>query len=838
MRTAARTLAVAVACVALVPWLLSCGGSGSDPEPSPQPAPEDVGGAGLFTQERVLRNTRSVLASMPSMPGARYAWAVENGDATATILEGEGTNIVRLATGASVGTFVLKATVTASDGKATVSSRTMNVVQEWLLDSTKPQARQDHTATLLNDGRVLVMGGTLGFGSGTPNTTAQIYDPETNSWASAPPIPTPRAQYSATLLANGHVMVAGGQASGPSAAVDIFDPAAGQWRAASAMPTTRYGHTANLLVDGRVLVAGGTNAANIGGGPQAQAVVYDPATDRWSSAGRLANTRVRHAAVRLADGRVLVMGGMDESQRPGVLLDTAELFDPATNAWTTTGALAVARWYHAAAMLGDGRVVVAGGGSENWAMPEFAEMYDPATGRWNSAGNLVAARYQHSLSVLPDGRLLAAGGNFTPSSDGQTGAEAYDPALNRWTPVGPMAEGRARHTATVLNQGAVLVVGGIDEEAPLASAERFSPATGTWSSAGRSNARPSSSHTATLLRDGTLLQAGGEEGEQALRRSLRYDAAQDSWEDVGDMIDVRAWHATALLATGEALVTGGQASRLSTNPRLSTAELFDPATRRWRAAASMQAGRGRHTATTLPDGRVLVVGGTEVGNVDLASAELYDLAADAWTAAGSMAKARTDHAATLLPDGRVLVTGGAAPGASASAEVFDATTNTWLDVASMSEGRQGHTATRLRNGKVLVVGGSGEAGKPLASAEVYDPASGTWSGTGAMSVGRTYHAATLLPDGTVLVSGGNVTSFADPPLASTEVYDPATGNWTLQGPMNVARVRHTSTLLPDGRVVVLGGGSGRFAPTGGVEFWSAGQAPAPGGISPATHAGN
>jgi N-acetylneuraminic acid mutarotase len=541
--------------------------------------------------------------------------------------------------------------------------------------------------------------------------------------------------------------------------------------------------------------------------------------------------------VLLVNGKVLLSGGVDRTDHLDVVLAGAEIYDPATNRWSATGGLAIARQGHAAHALQDGRVVVAGGSAPGFLMPVQAELYDPSTGAWSPAGRLNEPRLSHALSLLPDGRLLVSGGAVTTRIEGQPRAEVYDPATNAWTAVAAMAEGRALHTSTALLNGRVLVVGGVEDEGPLASAEQFSPSLGTWSSAGRSNARPSASHTATLLRDGTLLQAGGEEGEQAIARSLRYDPVPDRWEVVGDMIDARARHAAAPLATGEVLVTGGRTSPLSTDPRLPTAELFDPATRQWRAAARMHKGRDRHTATALPDGRVLVVGGTEVGNIDLASAELYDRAADAWAAVGSMARTRAGHAAALLPDGKLLVTGGTSPEAAPTAEVFDAATLSWIGAASMSAGRWGHTATRLDNGKVLVVGGYGDQGVPLASAEIYDPASGTWSGAGAMSVGRAFHATTLLPDGTVLVSGGVDRDFAFPPLASTEIFDPATGAWTLQSPMNFGRVQHTSTRLPDGRVVVLGGGSGRFAPAAGVEFWSAGRVLAPGVPAPAARAG-
>lgn len=804
-------------CLAWLPVLLSCGSGGDTADVPPAPQPVDVGGAGLFAQERVLRNEGSLLASMPSRPGVAYAWTVENGSASATIVAGAGSNVVRIATGGHVGSFVLKATATAADGSATVSSRTVNVVGDWLLDGTNPLPRQDHSATLLLDGRVLVAGGMMGFGSGEPNPTAQIYDPETNTWGSAPPIPTPRALYSATRLANGQVLVAGGVGSAPSAAVEIYDPVAGWWRAAAPMPTTRHSHTATLLSDGRVLVAGGTNAANIGGGPLAEAVIYDPATDRWAAAGRLTNTRDRHTAVRLADGRVLVAGGMDDSRRPGVLLASAELFDPATNTWTPTGDLAVARWYHAAALLGDGRVVVAGGGAENWAMPALAEVYDPATGRWTAAGNLVAARYRHTLSVLPDGRLFAAGGNFTPSLDGQPGAEAYDPALNRWSAVGRMAEGRSQHSATVLADGAVLVVGGVRDAGPLASAERYDPRSDTWTSAGRGHTLIARNHTATLLQDGSVLQAGGEAGSP-LPQTARFDPVTNTWQDTGPLIGARFAHTATLLGTGEVLVTGGQTSRLVTDPRLQTAELYDPAARQWRATAQMGQRRTWHTATAIGGGRVLVVGGEEDQNRMLATAELYDRGAEAWTPVTAMSEARHRHTATLLRDGTVLVAGGSYFDTFASTEIYDPAANSWRRGPDMNGRRRWHTATLLPDGKVLVVGGYGPDSVPVTTAELYDPATGRWSSTGSMSVGRVAHTATLLPDGTVMVTGGLDVNFSQPPLASTEIYDPATGIWTRRGDLNFARVNHTATLLGDGRVVLLGGG-GRFHVAGGAEFW-------------------
>ena len=214
----------------------------------------------------------------------------------------------------------------------------------------------------------------------------------------------------------------------------------------------------------------------------------------------------------------------------------------------------------------------------------------------------------------------------------------------------------------------------------------------------------------------------------------------------------------------------------SSTPHESTSASSTPVEQRppaWTATGNMDGVRSGHTATLLPDGKVLVTGGS-IGYFSgelLASAELYDPGSGSWTATGSMAAARDGHTATLLPDGTVLVAGGVgSSGELASAELYDPRSGTWVPTGNMIETRFTHTATLLRDGKVLVTG-SGD----LASAELYDPGSGTWTATGNMHGARSYHTATLLPDGTVLVAGGLSSSGLDA-LASAELYDPGSGS--------------------------------------------------------------
>jgi N-acetylneuraminic acid mutarotase len=221
----------------------------------------------------------------------------------------------------------------------------------------------------------------------------------------------------------------------------------------------------------------------------------------------------------------------------------------------------------------------------------------------------------------------------------------------------------------------------------------------------------------------------------------------------------------------------------------------------------MSTDRTLMTATLLEDGDVLVAGGEATTGQAYASAELYDPSTGTWSLTGSMSAARADATATLLPNGEVLVAGGyAGQGgqALASAELYDSSTGTWTQTASMSTPREGATATLLRNGSVLVAGGEvpRKYNTTLASTELYNPATGTWSATGSMLTPRNNQTATLLEKGEVLIAGGEGTSSV---LASAELYEPSTGTWSATGPMSAARDGMTATLVPDGEVLVAGG---------------------------------
>jgi N-acetylneuraminic acid mutarotase len=276
------------------------------------------------------------------------------------------------------------------------------------------------------------------------------------------------------------------------------------------------------------------------------------------------------------------------------------------------------------------------------------------------------------------------------------------------------------------------------------------------------------------------------------------------------MAIARLDHTATLLLSGKVLVAGGLDGPFPSSA-LASAELYDPATNSWSEAAPMIGSRARHTATLLPDGRVLVVGGLSVALRDAGvfpsqptSAEIYDPTANRWSATGPMAQYRLDQTATLLRDGRVLVAGGQDGLISFdSAEIYDPRLDRWFAAAPMVTARLGHAAALLANGDVLVAGGTYEtvvpsnASVPLARAEIYDPRLDSWSTVAKLAASRVEHTATALSGGMVLVVGDTGESRA-------EIYDPAHNVWSDIGPpMN--RYSHTATRLSNGRVLVVGG---------------------------------
>ena len=276
--------------------------------------------------------------------------------------------------------------------------------------------------------------------------------------------------------------------------------------------------------------------------------------------------------------------------------------------------------------------------------------------------------------------------------------------------------------------------------------------------------------------------------------------AQGGWLQTGSLKEGRGIHTATLLPSGKVLVAGGA----NVGGLVSGTELYDPATGAWKAAGALRFPRWGHTATLLPSGKVLVTGGRDEDFAPLASTELYDPITKTWSPAGSLLLARYQHTATLLPSGKILVAGGNNANdfvSLASAELFDPATGTWSSAGSLQVARSRHTATLLQTGEVLAVGGNSSA----ISSEIYDPAANVWRLTSNTLEDRLGHTATLLPSGKVLVAGG--TTFGSLAKAGVELFDPINETWEAAAPLNRARRGHNATLLPSGEVLVVGSGS-------------------------------
>jgi N-acetylneuraminic acid mutarotase len=346
----------------------------------------------------------------------------------------------------------------------------------------------------------------------------------------------------------------------PVRSTELYDPAANDWHAAASMAAARSNHTATLLKSGKILVAGGVGeAASL---YLASSEVYDPDANRWAAAPAMAVSRGNHTATALPNGMVLVVGGVKLSDAPTPLA-SAELFGPVTNTWSEAASMRIPRFSHAATLLADGSVLVTGG-ITGGGISAVAELFHPDRNQWSAAGQMRAARWAHTSTLLEDGRVLVAGGRGIVAALAST--EVYDPKANAWFAGPTMVTGHRQHTATLLGTGPVLVVGGD----PDGSAELYEPRANSWSVAGRV-ASGRGWHTASPLANGKVLVVGGGGGDTFITcvgaSAELYDPRSNTWSSAGRMAVVRSRHTATLLGNGRVFVTGGATDYLGSGCR-------------------------------------------------------------------------------------------------------------------------------------------------------------------------------------------------------------------------------------------------------------------------------
>jgi len=639
------------------------------------------------------------------------------------------------------------------------------------------EARVHHTATTLPDGTIFVAGGAarpaalhekessacpsepkqpckcLGLPSG------EIYHPESKTFTKVEGAMQPRACHTATLLEGGRVLlVGGGDDEGKDVAHLTLYENGGFVELGTTLKQPRHGHIAALVPasagespPSRLLVALGLSGkraidpSNTGAGGVPEENVVAELIDTKDLGKATTDLGVEScatnpescvigrgyaAAAVLPNGKVLIAGGQQQHSADTLVASAlADVFDPETNDFSSVGPLLSTVRKPVLTALPTGKTLLLGQTApiqmyDGFQLAGVAELPDCVT---EPSRCMLTERADFTATPLLDGTVLITGGRSFAGNVIDS-AELFDPDAGPEA-LPALTEKRFAHTATLLADGRVLIAGGLAERTPTNTpvsntAELYDPSTKTF----------------------TKLES--------------------------TMIDRRVDHAATMLADGRVLVTGGFGTGdVVTDVNLASAELFDPATGTWSPAGSMAQARCDHTSTLLPSGKVLVAGGyafpdTGPPSGHLASAEVYDPVTNEFTAIEqSMGDGRGAHTATALPDGRVLLAGGNE--ANGSAEIYDPEAAVPFQlVAPMSSARFNASATMLPSGKVAIVGGRGSE-FPVPSVEVFDPVSQRFE-VFPLAEGRGYLQAGLLRDGSVLVLGGEVGGVAQESTATIE----------------------------------------------------------------------
>ena len=347
----------------------------------------------------------------------------------------------------------------------------------WTPTGSMLSARDGHTATILANGKILAAGGT---NNGVALTSAELYNPTSGTWTSTGSMNVGRTLARAVVLPNGSVLVMGGCVndclSSTTNSAELYNPTSGTFTATGLMVQARAEFGVTLLASGKVLVAGGCTAYDANGCANTtnKTEIYTPATGTWKATGRLHAARHAMTATLLASGRVLVAGGATAASDA---LNSSETYDPTAKTWTVGLKMVTARSDYASIMLGTGKIVFMGGENINGVSIGNTELYNPSTGKFTATGAMTATREEHTAVLLANGNVLVSGGNkkTLTTQTPLASAELYNPTNGTWTATGSMSNARSGHTSTVLPNGNVINAGGSDAVNELNSAEMYTP---------------------------------------------------------------------------------------------------------------------------------------------------------------------------------------------------------------------------------------------------------------------------------------------------------------------------------------------------------------------------
>ncbi len=817
------------------------------------------------------------------------AWSSSN-TAIATIVSSTG-----VATGVAPGGPI---TITAMDSGVSGTAN-LSVAAAWIFTGSMTSPRAAHTATMLNNGKVLIVGGAnlLTTDQSTAVTTAELYNPSTGTFSLTGNPNVPRLGHTATLLNDGRVLIVGGSSlggfNGALDSAEIYDPATGMFSVISGLHTGRILFTATLLKNGMVLVAGGQDAEQV---EISSAELFDPSTDSFTVTGDMTVPRGGHVATLLPDGTVLVAGGVSRQNTitSENALASAEIYNPSTSTFTAVAAsMTAARALPSATFLDNGTVLIAGGanqlnGGTSTTFLTSAEIYNPTNQSFTAtSGNMAVGRALFTATPLTNGTVLVAGGLISVTNHPTvfvttTDAELFDPTTGTFSVTTPLNSGRTYFQATLLANGTVLATGGITNQssaqpaATLSSAEFYEPfsltpaglqsiavtpgspsiapsgsqqfvATGTfsggstqvlnsviWSSSNATVATMtndiSNSGTAVGVSTGTTTitaTVGAVSGTTLLTVATPVPTLQSitvtpnptsvaagstlSFTATGNFSDGSTQNLTAQAAwrssnTGFATInsTTGVASGVSAGGPLTITATFSGVSGTAALTVTASGAATLQSITVSPNPGNVAVASTlpfaATGHYSDGSTQNITSQVN-WTSSNtSLATINVNSGvATGVAFGGPLSITAEFSGITGSAAMSVTGSNSWTFTGAMNSARENCLATLLNNGMVLIVGGGDE------TAELYDPLSGIFTLTGTTNGPRNNDTATLLKNGMVLIAGGEE---AGTSLSLAELYNPATGMFSVTGSLNVARQNHTATLLPDGTVLITGGETG------------------------------
>lgn len=765
----------------------------------------------------------------------------------------------------------------------------------WTIKTSMGIPRYDHTAILLRDQvSVLVAGGFDNNTPASPRTTAERWNGA--SWsATANNMPNAHAQATAGLLPNGTVVVAGGvldNAGNSSKNAEIYTPGSNAWSAGAALPQPRTLNAGVMNSLGQVLMIGGF-AANftdsflpegaassyvqdppqvppvstlnvsdnctiscnskspncawgIPPGPLNPACTLSPCANEGAacSAAGVAtvcvstnptdttvicsDTRYNHTfTASPLTNRAYNLAIQSDIKATGQPISGTILVDDIT---LTSHKIFMADGSTVAMTVGTGKLpvrtnIVQGRLSDTVTLSGVTvSTFQPTVDFCNAA----TAICPKTIQLVGDSLVIA--GTLQVDQMVFSDTLVYDPA-NTWSfmrqkPASPthvlLAASQFFNSSTVLPAGQALVLGGIDDQGNArTSLEILVNDIGAFTAAAAPNARQF--HSATLLTSGNILVAGGDNGNTPPSSPIAgfqvYDPSASGFAAAGaSMNSSRESHTATLLPDGRVLACGGYTGADWTAGVVhstSTCELYTPGSNSFAYTVAMTTPRAHHTATLLFTGQVLVTGGVDQNGTPLSRTEIYDVFLTTWFQITPLNVARSQHTSTLLRDGRVLIAGGRQLNPLGISEVYDPSSTLWTP-AQMSRNRYLHTATFLPDGRVVAAGGLDIFGFPMRATEVYDPQANSWSASSDMRSEHAGHTGTLLPNGKVLVTGGATLFDKNSSTRTVETYEgigwkgeveAADGDHT----MTALRARHTATLLNNGKILLVGGWSGSAA---------------------------